>query len=106
MRRLVAVIATTCCLVLAWPARSPAASDPPVDLETFATDLERVRQALGIPGMAATVVEDGEIVFAQGFGFADIENRVTATPSTPFGLASVTKPIPPPETAPPRRGGP
>ncbi len=93
MRRLVAVIATTCCLVLAGPARSPAASDPPVDLETFATDLERVRQALGIPGMAATVVENGEIVFAQGFGFADIENRVAATPSTPFGLASVTKPI-------------
>jgi CubicO group peptidase (beta-lactamase class C family) len=59
----------------------------------FAADLEDVRVALGIPGMAAAVVEDQELVWAEGFGLADIEGGVDATPSTPFGLASVTKPI-------------
>jgi len=62
-------------------------------LDRFSTDLESVRRDLGIPGLAAAVVAGGEIVWAEGFGFADIENQIEATPHTPFGLASATKPL-------------
>jgi CubicO group peptidase (beta-lactamase class C family) len=61
--------------------------------QDFAADLETVRQALKIPGMSAAVVRGQELVWAQGFGYADLEKGVPATPDTPFGLASVTKPV-------------
>jgi len=59
----------------------------------FENQLEVVREALKIPGMSAAVVQDQELIWTSGFGYADLENEVPATPDTPFGLASVTKPI-------------
>jgi len=69
---------------------------PLPDAEVFAQfeeDLEYLRQALKIPGFSAAVVKDQELVWAEGFGYADLENKVEATPDTPYLLASVTKPI-------------
>ena len=65
----------------------------PRHLDEFASDMESVRSALGLPGMAAAVVAEGKLIWAEGFGFADIEGEIEVTPHTPFGLASVTKPI-------------
>lgn len=59
----------------------------------FATDLEQLRQDLHIPGMAAAIVQDQELVWAEGFGYANVEEKIPATADTPFHLASVTKPI-------------
>jgi CubicO group peptidase (beta-lactamase class C family) len=59
----------------------------------FEAHLETIRQALKIPGMSAAVVRDQELVWASGFGYADIENQIAALPDTPYGLASVTKPV-------------
>lgn len=59
----------------------------------FEADLEAIRQTLKIPGMSAAVVSDQELVWASGFGYADLENQRSASPDTPYGLASVTKPI-------------
>lgn len=43
-----------------------------------------------LPGLSVAVAAGGEIVWAEGFGFADLENRVTVTPETrfPIGTAS------------------
>ena len=82
------VLGLVAAVVIAAP--SGAIVDNAASLES---DLEYARQALGIPGMAAAVVHEGELVWSAGFGFADVENEIAATPNTPFGLASVTKPI-------------
>lgn len=63
------------------------------NLANFKNDLETIRQALKIPGMSVVVVKNQEVIFAQGFGYADLENQVPASPDTPYGLASVTKPV-------------
>ncbi|MET0808756.1 MAG: serine hydrolase domain-containing protein [Pseudoxanthomonas sp.] len=63
------------------------------DLEGFASQIESLRLANHIPGLSVAVVEDGAVVFARGFGLADIENGIAATPDTPYNIASVTKPI-------------
>lgn len=55
--------------------------------------LNRVRSAEGIPGMSVAVLVDGEIVWSEGFGYADLENRVPATPLTRFRIGSVSKPV-------------
>jgi len=59
----------------------------------FSSSLDEIRQILKIPGMSAAVVRDQELVWARGFGYADLENQVEAGPDTPYGLASVTKPV-------------
>jgi len=52
-----------------------------------------IREALRIPGLSAAVVQDGELIWAQGFGIANPEEAIPATAATPYGLASVTKPF-------------
>ncbi len=42
-------------------------------------------------GVSLAVVQRGQIVWAEGFGYADREHKIPATPDTPFCLASITK---------------
>jgi len=60
-------------------------------LKEFEEDLETLRRQLRIPGMAAGVLKDQELVWAKGFGYADLENKIEASISTPWHIASVTK---------------
>jgi CubicO group peptidase (beta-lactamase class C family) len=46
-----------------------------------------------MPGGAVAVVKDGKLVYARGFGWADVENRVAVEPQALFRIASVSKPI-------------
>src|SRR5215471_16130013 len=47
----------------------------------------------GIPGLSLTVAVDGKIAYSKGFGFADLEERVPAWPSTKFRIGSISKPL-------------
>ena len=44
-----------------------------------------------VPGLSVAVGVDGKIVWAEGFGWADLENRVPVWPSTKFRIASISK---------------
>ena len=70
---------------LAQPAQSPPrfAAVPPL--------VSQVLNEAKAPGLAVAVAQHGQIIWEQGFGWADKEARVPATPHTLFGLASVTK---------------
>ena len=46
---------------------------------------------VGIPGLSVAVSVDGRTVWAEGFGMADIENRVPVGPDTRFRIASISK---------------
>ncbi len=60
-------------------------------LAAFETLLEHVRQELKIPALSAAIVKDQKILWARGFGYADVENKIPATEHTPYHLASLTK---------------
>src|SRR5262249_28521570 len=45
----------------------------------------------GAPGMAATLIREGRVVWQTAFGLADLDTRRAITPDTQFELASVTK---------------
>jgi CubicO group peptidase (beta-lactamase class C family) len=97
---LVATLLLANCAQPAAPATPEGDSPTPAPAEKgkdvfaqFENDLEYLRQQLKIPGFSAAVVKDQELVWARGFGYADLENQVEATPDTPYRLASVTKPI-------------
>ena len=46
-----------------------------------------------VPGVSVAVVENGEFEWADGFGYADLENNVPANEHTLFRLGSISKPL-------------
>ncbi len=68
-------------------------SYPPFSASTtlLATWIEETMAYQGIPGMAIGVVYDQELLWAQGFGYADLEKKIPMTPQTLCRIASITK---------------
>ena len=62
-------------------------------IQTFKNEIERLCKELSIPGLSVAVLQDQQVVFSDGFGYADIENKVPATKNTPYNIASLTKPF-------------
>jgi CubicO group peptidase (beta-lactamase class C family) len=48
-------------------------------------------RVLGAPGASVTVMRNGQIIWSEGFGWADVEQRVPVTPLTRFRVGSVSK---------------
>ncbi|NNF29606.1 MAG: beta-lactamase family protein, partial [Gemmatimonadetes bacterium] len=79
-------------IVLTWLAVAPLAgtaqSDPLADFDKY------VRQAVedwGATGLAVTVVKDGELLFAEGFGVREMGTGGAVDPQTLFSIGSTTK---------------
>ena len=49
--------------------------------------------ANSVPGISVAVVQNGELVWSEGFGMADLENFVPASSATLYRLGSISKPI-------------
>ncbi|MEE8340757.1 MAG: serine hydrolase domain-containing protein [Candidatus Neomarinimicrobiota bacterium] len=61
------------------------------ELESFENNLEKSRILLKIPGFSAAIIKERKIIWAKGFGYADVKNKRKATPNTSYHLASLTK---------------
>ena len=74
-------------------ARQSAANDPEVKgaERLFTAWIEGQIAYRGLPGIAVGVVADQELVWAAGFGFADIAAKLPMTPQTKFRMASHSK---------------
>jgi CubicO group peptidase (beta-lactamase class C family) len=79
------------------PNRVPSAADP-VGAPQWAASVERARQVIraglteqSLPALSVAVGIGGEIVWAEGFGWADLDNQVPVAPDTRFriGTASI-----------------
>ena len=57
------------------------------------TSLADRMEALGVPGVSIAVLLDGEIAWARGYGFADLESERPVTARTLFQAASISKPV-------------
>jgi CubicO group peptidase (beta-lactamase class C family) len=55
--------------------------------------LQSLMESSKVAGLSVAVAVDGDVVWAEGFGFADLENRVPVTPLTKFRIGSVSKPL-------------
>ncbi|XP_041355824.1 serine beta-lactamase-like protein LACTB, mitochondrial [Gigantopelta aegis] len=53
----------------------------------------RIKDETGSPGLIVAVSCDGKQVWAEGMGFADVENRVPCTPESVMRIASISKSI-------------
>ena len=60
-------------------------------LDRLATEVERNRIDLHVPGVALAIVRGDEVIFARGFGLADVSKKTPVTPRTSFFIGSTTK---------------
>ncbi len=84
-------VATTLMTLGARPAQTLSSADDQSRLSRLENQFETLRTLLKIPGLSAVIVKDQKVVWAKGFGFADLEARIPATPETPYVIASLTK---------------
>src|SRR5215471_19972310 len=63
----------------------------PEKISRFEKTLDAIRDRLKIPAMSCALVKDQKVVWARGFGYADLENKIPATEHTSYHLASLTK---------------
>ncbi len=77
-----------------WPAGSfPITGKAGAGLESLDKAVLQIMDRHGIPGAAMAVARNGKLIYARGFGWADLGRRVAVEPQTVFELASLSKPI-------------
>ena len=88
------MLALICGALAALTAMDPAPAQT-LDLkriEAVADSVAHAHLAENVtPGMTVTVARDGQIVFARGYGQADVEMGVAAGPETVYRIGSLTK---------------
>ena len=62
-------------------------------MESYDQIIPDLMRKYGIPGGAVAVLRDGKLVYARGFGYADVEHKTPVQPDALFRIASVSKPI-------------
>lgn len=74
-----------------------AAAEPASE---YAAAIERARaflvdsmRKIGAPGVQVTVMRDGKVIWSEGIGLADVEQRVPMTTLTRLRIGSVSKPL-------------
>lgn len=90
----IATILTFGVVARGWPSQGPDLKTNPevgAALKLLEAQLEADRAQLKIPGLSAAVVLDQEILWTRGFGYADVERRIPATPQTLYRVGSITK---------------
>jgi CubicO group peptidase (beta-lactamase class C family) len=71
--------------------KTPDAAQDAARIAAFRQQVDSDRGRLKIPGLSAVVLKDGEVLWSEGFGYADLEHKVPATPDTLYHVASLTK---------------
>lgn len=73
-------------------ARQAAKSGPaPEQIDAIRSVVLRAMEHWSVPGVAVAVVQDGDVVLAEGFGLRDVEGGLPVTPTTLFNIGSSTK---------------
>ena len=83
------ILCLTFCLVNLASAAPPAKVSSAIKLldAWIATQVAYRQQ----PGLSIAIVSDQEMIWAKGYGYADVDKRVPATPATIYRMASHTK---------------
>ncbi len=77
----------------AWGQTVPTTGKEAPGLEPLDRAVLTIMDRHGVPGASLAIALEGKLVFARGYGWSNIGNGTHATPTTMFGLASVSKTI-------------
>ena len=90
MRGILLIASTVGALCACSPLFAQEA-EPPLSLEARVDGVFSRWDTTNSPGCAVSVVKDGEIVYLQGYGMANLDHDVPIRTDTVFHVASVSK---------------
>jgi len=74
-----------------------AQAEGPTDVSKFSQSLNNLLPQLLsenlVPGAAVALIQNGEVVFKKGYGYANLEKRQPVTPQTGFNIGSISKTV-------------
>lgn len=94
MRKLFAVFVVALVSVLPVAAQSRSLAENPEvasGIRLLEAWIEAQMAYRGQPGLSVGIVYDQELVWSRGYGFADEEKKLPATPQTNYRIASISK---------------
>src|SRR5262249_13604681 len=65
-------------------------SDKP-GFEALDNNIRKYLKEYGIPSASVAIAQNGKLVYARGYGLADIENAMPSTPNTVYRIGSASK---------------
>src|SRR5579859_6359803 len=87
-RKHIAVLFFTLFLAISIKAQTAASNAPPADLDAY---VAASLKTFDVPGMAVTIVKDGKILVAKGYGVRKLGEPTPVDEFTMFGIGSNTK---------------
>lgn len=69
----------------------PTVSVPPLDVDEVDSLIRHVVASKRLVGLSVGIMQDGKVVLARGYGYRSLEPKLPVTPTTMFGIGSVTK---------------
>jgi CubicO group peptidase (beta-lactamase class C family) len=85
----VLVLCVTGTISLAQQPSPPASAA--TKLQGLDTLADQAMKEWKVPGVAIAVVQDGKVIYAQGYGYRDLEKKLPVTTGTLFPIGSITK---------------
>lgn len=73
------------------PVGYPITGSAVAGMEGFERQFSKLLQAHSIPGASLAIAKNGRLVYARGFGWADLESREPVEPESLFRIASISK---------------
>ncbi len=81
----------TACTPAPNPSSSVASDDIADIIAKYRQEIPQRMQQENVPGLAIAVVDDQNILWAEGFGYTDWDRRTPVTPNTLFSIQSMSK---------------
>src|ERR1700679_2594906 len=73
------------------PDKAAAVATARLSLVDFDDFVNQALKDWKVPGVAVAVVHGDKIILLKGYGYRDLERRLPVTPTTLFGIGSITK---------------
>ena len=91
MKKMIRNLAITGLMILILAVVTIAQTDYSSLKEEFRKEIEKKMKKSKVKGASIALVVGDSIVWSEGFGYADAENKIEATPETQYRVGSVTK---------------
>src|ERR1700749_815664 len=89
MKKLITLL--LCAATLSSIAQTSSTIDNDARFRGLDTAFQRVLKTWHAAGFAVAIIEKNKVVYAQGFGYRDIQKKLPVTPNTLFAIGSCTK---------------
>jgi CubicO group peptidase (beta-lactamase class C family) len=80
-----------CLLLIAAISVRAQQAAPPAKLDGIDALADQAMKEWKVPGVALAVVQDGKVIYAKGYGYRDLDQKLPVTTSTLFPIGSISK---------------